>query len=291
MLDFRMESFLAVCRHMNYTKAASELHITQPAVSQNIRYLENEYHAKLFDYTGKHLILTQAGHILLDAAATIRHDDLILKEKLQELRRSTKIVSFGATHTIGEFMIVDKLAQYLRENQEVLLRLEIADTEQLLQEINDGKIDFAIVEGFFEQKQYETMLFSKEPLIAVCGPEFDVPDEVELTDLLLKRLCVRERGSGSRDILERTLAEYSLSLEDFPYRAEIGSPQTIKALVHCNAGFSFSYEKSVRDELAAGTLRKIHIRNFTAEHSFTFLWRKGSMYGNTFRGMFEALKD
>ena len=237
MLDFRIHTFLCVCRHMNYTKAAAELHITQPAVSQHIRYLENEYHAKLFDYTGKHLILTQAGHILLDAAATIRHDDLILKEKLQELRRSTKIVSFGATHTIGEFMIVDKLAQYLRENQEVLLRLEIADTEQLLQEINDGKIDFAIVEGFFEQKQYETML------------------------------------------------------EDFPYRAEIGSPQTIKALVHCNAGFSFSYEKSVRDELAAGTLRKIHIRNFTAEHSFTFLWRKGSMYGNTFRGMFEALKD
>ena len=72
------------------------------------------------------------------------------------------------------------------------------------------------------------MLFSKEPLIAVCGPEFDVPDEVDLTDLLLKRLCVREHGSGSRDLLERTLAEYSLSLEDFPYRAEIGSPQTIK---------------------------------------------------------------
>ena len=164
MLDFRIHTFLCVCRHMNYTKAAAELHITQPAVSQHIRYLENEYHAKLFDYTGKHLILTQAGHILLDAAATIRHDDLILKEKLQELRRSTKIVSFGATHTIGEFMIVDKLAEYLRENQEVLLRLEIADTEQLLQEIDEGKIDFAIVEGFFEQKQYETMLFSKDQL-------------------------------------------------------------------------------------------------------------------------------
>ena len=58
MLDFRIHTFLCVCRHMNYTKAAAELHITQPAVSQHIRYLENEYHAKLFDYTGKQQLLS-----------------------------------------------------------------------------------------------------------------------------------------------------------------------------------------------------------------------------------------
>lgn len=63
MLDFRIHTFLCVCRHMNYTRAAAELHITQPAVSQHIRYLEREYGTKLFSYKGKHLQLTQAGHI------------------------------------------------------------------------------------------------------------------------------------------------------------------------------------------------------------------------------------
>lgn len=79
MLDFRIHTFLCVCRHMNYTRAAAELHITQPAVSQHIRYLEREYGAKLFSYKGKHLQLTQAGHILWNAATAISHDDTLLK--------------------------------------------------------------------------------------------------------------------------------------------------------------------------------------------------------------------
>lgn len=275
---------------MNYTKAAAELHITQPAVSQHIRYLEKEYNARLFIYTGKHLSLTTAGKTLLSAALTIRHDDFILKKKLQELKRSTRVLSFGATHTIGKFMLIDQLAQYLRQNKDMMLRLEIADTEELLKKLNDGSIDFAIVEGFFEQKEYETLLYAKEPLLAVCGIDFDAPEEVSLTDLLHKRLCVREKGSGTRDLLERTLSEYSLSLEDFPYRAEVGSPQAIKALVCRNAGFAFFYEKSVQDELQAGLMRTIKIRNFQAQHSFTFLWRKGSMYGSEFRDIYRQLK-
>ena len=75
MLDFRIHTFLCVCRHMNYTKAAAELQITQPAVSQ----------PKLFDYTGKRLELTQAGQILLNAATTISHDNVMLKQRLQDL--------------------------------------------------------------------------------------------------------------------------------------------------------------------------------------------------------------
>lgn len=82
MLDFRIDTFLAVCRSMNFTRAAEELHITQPAVSQHIRYLEKSYGVKLFDYQGKRLSLTTAGEALFSAAVTMKHDDLFLKKQL-----------------------------------------------------------------------------------------------------------------------------------------------------------------------------------------------------------------
>lgn len=95
MLDFRIHTFLCVCRHMNYTRAAAELHITQPAVSQHIRYLEREYGAKLFSYKGKHLQLTQAGHILWNAATAISHDDTLLKEHLHDLQQHNRSLSLA----------------------------------------------------------------------------------------------------------------------------------------------------------------------------------------------------
>ena len=191
MLDFRIHTFLCVCRHMNYTKAAAELQITQPAVSQHIRHLEKEYQTKLFDYTGKRLELTQAGQILLNAATTISHDNVMLKQRLQDLQQNNKSVAFGATHTIGEFEIIDRLADFLHEHADVNIRMKIADTDKLLKAVDEGIIDFAIVEGFFDQDQYETLLFSNEPLIAVCGPDYDAPSEMSLADLMRYRLIVR----------------------------------------------------------------------------------------------------
>lgn len=290
MLDFRIHTFLCVCRHMNYTRAAAELHITQPAVSQHIRYLEKEYKAKLFDYTGKRLVLTQAGNILLNAAATIRHDDSMLKKRITDLQRSNMSISLGATHTIGEFGLVDKLGSFLREHHNLNLHLEIADTDSLLRQIDEGHIDFAIVEGFFEQCQYDTLLFANEPLIAVCGPDYPIGDITGWSDLLDERIIIREKGAGARDLLERHLAEHNLTIEDFLCRAEVGSPQALKGLASRNCGIAFLYATSVREELADGRLRQVSIGNFSVSHAFSFLWRKGSMYSQVFREMYDQLR-
>lgn len=183
MLDFRIHTFLCVCRHMNYTKAAAELQITQPAVSQHIRHLEKEFQTKLFMYTGKRLELTKAGQILLNAAMTIRHDNVMLKQRMHDLQQSNTSLIFGATHTIGEFEIIDKLADYLHANKTMNIRMKIADTDELLKAVDEGNIDFAIVEGFFEQGLYETLLFSNEPLIAVCGTAYEAPPVLSLSEL------------------------------------------------------------------------------------------------------------
>ena len=84
MLDFRMETFLAVCRYMNFTRAAEKLNITQPAVSQHIRFLEKHYNTKLFRYEGKKLELTEAGEILKNASLTMMHDETAMQDEMKQ---------------------------------------------------------------------------------------------------------------------------------------------------------------------------------------------------------------
>lgn len=110
MQDFRMETFLMVCRFLNYTNAAKALNITQPAVSQHIRFLEDHYKVKLFLYEGKKLRLTEAGAMLYNAATTMKHDEVILSEQLKTSGRLKLI--FGATLTIGDFVLPEKLIRF-----------------------------------------------------------------------------------------------------------------------------------------------------------------------------------
>ena len=105
MLDFRMETFLVVCKAMNFTHAAEALHITQPAVSHHIHTLEEIYGVRLFEYRGKKLSLTRAGQELRQAAVTMKHDVQFLKERLNRLSDGENALAFGATLTIGEFVM------------------------------------------------------------------------------------------------------------------------------------------------------------------------------------------
>ena len=110
MLDHRTETFMAVCNVMNYREAAELLHITQPAVTQHIHYLEKLYHIKVFQHDGKKLLLSPAGKILLRTASAIKSDEQFMKEQISRLSPSGLALRFGTTMTIGEAVISEPLA-------------------------------------------------------------------------------------------------------------------------------------------------------------------------------------
>ena len=112
MLDFRMETFLAVCRYMNFTRAAEKLNITQPAVSQHIRFLEKHYNTKLFRYEGKKLELTEAGEILKNASLTMMHDETAMQDEMKRAGESEEL-RFGATRTVGDVLGGKMIFNYL----------------------------------------------------------------------------------------------------------------------------------------------------------------------------------
>ena len=291
MPDFRMETFLTVCRYMNFTRASEKLNITQPAVSQHIRFLEKHYNTKLFRYEGKKLRLTGAGEILRNASLTMMHDEQSMQNEMQETEKEAEI-RFGATRTIGDSVMGSVLEKYLARYPQARIHMEVENTHDLLVRLDEGRIDFALVEGFFKKSEYDFQIFSREKYIAVCSPDYvfqNTPDRIE--KLFQERLLLREEGSGTREVLERCLEAHNLSVQDFDKRMEVGSMQTIKELTKAGCGITFLYEAAVRRELEEGSLRQIPLQDFPVTHEFAFIWRRGSIYADWYRELFRRFSE
>lgn len=290
MLDFKIDTFLAVCRHMNFTRAAEELNITQPGVSRHIHQLEEEYGVRLFEFEGKKAALTPAGHLILEAAQTVKHDDRFLRDQLSRLAGGERQLHFGATLTAGAYVMPGAISGYLALHPHARVRMEVANTHSLLERLDEGRLDFAIVEGFFDKDAYAYRAYCSEPYMAVCAPDYPLASTVnKLADLLSERLIIREPGSGTRTVLEKHLELQNLALEDFEQVMEISNIDAIKKLVMAGCGVTFLYGAAVREELDSGRLCQIPLKDFAYVHDFTFLWRKNSVFPERYDRLFYEL--
>ena len=290
MLDFRNQTFLSVCRHMNFTRASQELHITQPAVSQHIRFLEHLYQTSLFLREGKHIRLTPAGEILLATMTQLRNDERAMMARMRVCAGEKRTLRFGVTLTIGEYIIAGPLARFLQSYPQTDLHVHFGNTSALLEQLREGELDFALVEGYFRPDAYETMVYRTEPYIPVCakGHAFSHPVH-RLKDLLSQRLLVREMGSGTRDILEKNLALRGMRIEDFSHVTQVESTRLIVSLLVQDCGIAFLYQAAVRRELAEGTLVQIPLADFSMEHDFVFLWNRTSAFSSEYAHICHAL--
>lgn len=292
MLDTRVETFLAVCETLSYTKAAATLHLSQPAVSQQVHALEQDYGVPLFIYQGRLLHLTAAGRTLERAATTVRNDDALLRQRIAAGGIDELPLRFGVTMTIGEFVVARPLARLLDLHPHADVRMEMANTSVLLARMRAGSINFALVEGFFDAREFDSEVLSVERFVPVCavGHAF-LREPRRLQDLLDERVLVREVGSGTRDALERQLATRGLSVDAFGHTVQVGGMQAILQLLELDAGISFLYEPVVAERIAAGGLREIDLEDFSVTHEFSMVWERGSAYESTYRSICEQLRE
>ena len=295
MLDFRVETFLAVCRHMNFTKAARELSITQPAVSHHIRYLEQAYGAALFRHNGKRLQLTEAGEILRRTLLTMKHDEQHLQKRMQQAATGTRDYSFGATLSVAEFMLNEALGRFVHLHPDSRIRMQVADTKVLLSKLDSGELDFAVVEGDFPKAEYDFFVFGTEEYVAAAAPDKAARSGfVSAIDAYLKQngepLLLREEGSGTRVIFEYYLRERGLAAADFARTVEIGNIGAIKTLLKSGYGVSFLYRAAIRPEEAAGTLSVIELSDFQLRHDIMFLFPKNSNFRADYTTIFRELR-
>lgn len=295
MIDNRIYTFLEVCKTLNYTKASANLHITQPAVTQHIRYLEQMYQVPLVELHGKKLYLTEQGKLLEQMAASMCADELQIKKVLKDSLQKKEKLTLGATLTVGEFVIPVVLQKYLRDFPNTDISVTVKNTETLLHMLREGEIEFAVIEGRFDKSAYSYRLISREKFIGVCGRKFwetwGQGRRIPMESLFQNRLIVREKGSGTREILEQFLQEHNQSLEKFFHRIEVSNMGAIRHLVAENCGISFLYKAVVEKELKEKVLYQIPVEDFQIQREFNFVYLKNSIFSakyDTISKYFEA---
>ncbi len=291
MLDFRHETFLTLCSCSSFTKTAELLHITQPAVSQHIKYLEEFYGCKLFDTSNRKIRLTHQGELLKEFAMTVFSDSKHFKENIRSVKTDTMQFSFGATLSIGEYVMPDILSRLLIKYPEMKIHMSVANTKVLLERLNNGELDFIVVEGLFDKSEYDSTLFSLENFIPVCSPKSEFANrEIGFKELTKCRLILRERGSGTREIFENILQENNYSLHAFEKMIEIGNMAAIKKMVSNGLGITFLFEVAGKKEIEAGNLSVIHIPGFSEQREFNFVLLKNSFFRERYMTVYELLK-
>ena len=290
MLDNRTITFLTVCKEMNYTRAAEKLNISQPAVSQHIQYMEDYYGVRLFRFIGKKLILTDAGRLLQRSLTAFHNNEIYLKEQLSFINDKKQTLRFGATLTVGDFMIARPLSDFLSKHKGADISVTVANTKELLQKLDSGEIDFAILEGDYPKTLYNHQPYIIDNFIPICGKKypFSAPP-ARLSDLIGERLILRESGSGTRMILEHMLIENGISLEDFSNVITIGNMNAIKDMVIAGCGITFLYETAVLKELRSGIIKKLDLADCRIQHEISIVWKRDNLFEDSFKELFEDL--
>ncbi len=292
MIDFKHKVFLSVCRMGNFTKAAEELNMSQPAVSQNILALEQWYEGKLLYFDKRQLKLTEKGERLFQILNPFLIDSQKAEKEIIHGVSDTQTLNFGATLTIGEFSMPPILAKILKENSQLLVKMQVNNTHELLKNLDLGIIDFALVEGYFNKEQYESLIFSEEKFIAVTSPAYlKLENSIAIEELFGCRIISREKGSGTRRIFENFLEEKNIGIESFSYITEVANMGAIKELLKKGIGISFLYKKAVQKEIEEGSLVEIKIDDFEVLRPFSFIYLKNSFYEARNRKWYERLKE
>lgn len=240
MLDHRMETFLTLYQCMNYRKTAEKLNMTQPGVTQHIQHLENKYGVKLFVYDGRTLRCTPQADVLKKHLDSIQTELAALQQSFSKSKTITLRV--GATKTIGEFVMVPQIRWFLKSENHSLYFV-VDNTRMLLERLEQGELDFAVIEGVFDKNKYGYHLFKKENFVGICSVDHPFAGrKITLEQAFNEHLLVREPGSGTRKLWEQAVIDRGYSLENFTRCSTISNFSVICELVAQDNAITVAYE-------------------------------------------------
>jgi DNA-binding transcriptional LysR family regulator len=257
MSDRRLQVFHAVAKLLSFTKAAEVLHMTQPAVTFQIRQLEDQFDTRLFDRTHNRVSLTEAGRIVYEYSERIFEQYNEMENAIREMTDDISgSLTIGASTTISEYMLPALLGEFNAHNPEVRLRLRVSNTEGIVSMVENNVIDLGVVEGTVNNKNLIVEVCRKDELVVIVPPNHPLAknSSVKLADVMNNRFICREEGSGTREVIMDYL--FSLGLEKPGMNAcvELGSPEAVKGAVEAGMGVSIVSSASIAKELKLGSL-------------------------------------
>ena len=277
MLDQKLQTFLSVVELRSYTLAAQALHITQPAVSQHIRKLEEHYGVQLIDFTGHQLSLTRAGELLYRYAAFQSANE---KRLLEQLSKQARTLRVGATLSIADYYLPPLLSPVLARGFRSLV-LRVGNTEEMLDSCVRGELDCALIEGIFHDDDFCSHVFHTASFLPVAAAGHPLSQGGHrLAELFRYPLILREPGSGTRAILENQLFQSGSSPQAFADLLECGSFRMIKEILKQTNAISFMYEQVAAQEVEAGALTYLTLTDCQIRRPLYFVYPKNSVSRN-----------
>lgn len=270
-MDFRLKVFYTVASRLSFTKAASELFITQPAISKHIQELEEQYKIKLFDRNGSKISLTSAGNILLIHTKNIfeiyREIDFDMSSLINE---RTGLLRVGASTTISQYIIPPLLARFHQKMQDVKVHLLNGNTEQIENALLNKEIEIGIVEGQSKNKSIKYTEFLKDELVLVCRSSHSLTnqDEISQEDLKKMHFLMREQGSGTLEVIEHALKPFDIKFSDLTIEMQLGSTESIKSYLLNSDCVAFISIHAIKKELQSNELAILDVKDLTIERFF-----------------------
>ncbi|HVV56096.1 MAG TPA: LysR family transcriptional regulator [Mucilaginibacter sp.] len=282
MSDFRLEVFYTVAKRLSFTKAASELFITQPAVTKHIRELETKYQAKLFERNGNHVELTEAGQVLLKHAEKIfelyRNAEFGINALSQ---RQDGLIRLGASTTPTQYIIAPLLASFRSKFPQVQLSLITGNTEQVEKALLSKDIEIGIIEGYSKNTGISYHPFIKDEIVLVCGSRHPLAKRASLKPEELKNIpfVLREHGSGTLEVIDHALKMAGINLSDLPVEIRLGNSESIKSYLLNAPCMAFLSVHAVAEEVNRGELKIIDVEGLDIRRDFYLIHLQGKLTG------------
>jgi len=282
MLDFRLQVFHTVAHLLNFTKAAERLSISQPAVTKNIKELESQLGIRLFDRKAGKVVLTQAGQTVLHTADRIQvlYDQLEFDLNVLKNQFGGEL-KLGASTTAGQYVLPEILARYHRAFPDVQLTMQNANTETIEQAILQQEITLGVVEGKKHHPLLSYTTFIQDEIVAIAHKDskYGSLGQITLRELVTLPIVCREKGSGSLEVLEASLAEKNLSLSDLQVEIMLGSTEAIKSFLENYDCIGFVSIAAVAGPISRGEFKIIEIPEMEIFRAFYFVHPVGVATG------------
>jgi len=276
MADRRLQVFHTVAKLLSFTKAAETLHMTQPAVTFQVRQLEEHFNTRLFDRTHNRISLTEAGKRVFEYSDRIFELYSEMENAVREMTGDVSgILMIGASTTIAEYMLPALLGDFKKKYPDVNVQLKVSNSDGIVHMVENNAIDLGVVESPVMNKNLVVEMCRMDQLVAVVSPQHPLADResVGINDLLEYPYICREEGSGTREVIADYMTAQGVNPGQVNLTMELGSPESIKGAVEAGMGVSIISYATVQKELKLGTLVSLTLVP-ALERPFSFVHQK-----------------
>ncbi len=257
MADRRLQVFHTVAKQLSFTKAAELLFMTQPAVTFQVKQLEEHFNTRLFERSHGRISLTPAGELALDYAERILNMTAEMEARISELTGQVSgPLLIGASTTIAEYMLPRLLGEFKQRHPETQARLTVANSETIENKVADHTLDIGLIEAPSHHPNLVTQVCCEDELVMICAPFSDLSkmSTVSPGQAASQPYISRETGSGTRECIDDFFKINGVNLDEMNLVMELGSREAIKGAVAAGLGVAIVSSTTVAKEVRLGEL-------------------------------------